>query len=113
MYFLFVFMLTIFVINSYSGGVIEAAISYTGDVSDPSKTKYNLQYYLGLTDQLVDAGTHILGIKVRPRIFCLNCLFLTACIWTEGKTDFSPIIFIRSIISRACTNNNISHIVFH
>ena len=24
------------------GGVIEAAISYTGDVSDPSKTKYCL-----------------------------------------------------------------------
>lgn len=46
-----------------AGGVVEAAISYTGDVSDPSKTKYNLQYYMNLTDDLVKAGTHVLGIK--------------------------------------------------
>lgn len=46
-----------------AGGVVEAAISYTGDVSDPSKTKYNLKYYMDLTDDLVKAGTHILGIK--------------------------------------------------
>ncbi|XP_070180622.1 pyruvate carboxylase, mitochondrial-like isoform X2 [Littorina saxatilis] len=46
-----------------AGGVIEAAISYTGDVSDPSKTKYDLNYYLDLTEQLVKAGTHIIGIK--------------------------------------------------
>jgi pyruvate carboxylase len=44
--------------------VVEAAISYTGDVSDPSKTKYNLAYYMKLTDELVKAGTHILAIKV-------------------------------------------------
>lgn len=47
-----------------AGGVVEAAISYTGDVSDPTRTKYNLQYYLDLADQLVKAGTHILCIKV-------------------------------------------------
>lgn len=46
-----------------AGGVIEAAISYTGDVADPTKTKYNLDYYLDLSTQLVKAGTHILGIK--------------------------------------------------
>ena len=44
--------------------MIEAAISYTGDVSDPSKKKYSLDYYLNLTEQLVKAGTHIIGIKV-------------------------------------------------
>ena len=44
---------------------MEAAISYTGDVSDPEKTKYDLDYYIGLADELVKAGTHILGIKVR------------------------------------------------
>ena len=48
----------------YIGGVIEAAISYTGDVSDPERKKYSLQYYLGLADELVKGGTHILGIKV-------------------------------------------------
>jgi pyruvate carboxylase len=48
-----------------AGGVVEAAISYTGDVADPSRTKYNLNYYLNLADELVKAGTHILCIKVK------------------------------------------------
>lgn len=46
-----------------AGGVVEAAISYTGDVSDPTKTKYNLKYYTNLADELVKAGTHVLCIK--------------------------------------------------
>lgn len=46
-----------------AGGVIEAAISYTGDVSNPAKTKYNLEYYLKLADELVRAGSHVLCIK--------------------------------------------------
>uniref|UniRef100_A0AC35G4V2 Pyruvate carboxylase n=1 Tax=Panagrolaimus sp. PS1159 TaxID=55785 RepID=A0AC35G4V2_9BILA len=46
-----------------AGGVIEAAISYTGDVSDPKADKYDLKYYLDLSDKLVKAGTHIIGIK--------------------------------------------------
>lgn len=48
-----------------AGGVVEAAISYTGDVSDPSRQKYSLDYYVKLADELVKAGTHILCIKVR------------------------------------------------
>ena len=48
----------------FPGGVVEGSISYTGDVSDPSKTKYNLKYYLDLAEQIVKAGTHILAIKV-------------------------------------------------
>jgi len=47
-----------------TGGVIEAAISYTGDVSDPERKKYSLKYYLDVADELVKAGTHILGLKV-------------------------------------------------
>lgn len=47
-----------------AGGVVEAAISYTGDVADPSRTKYSLEYYMGLAEELVRAGTHILCIKV-------------------------------------------------
>lgn len=46
-----------------AGGVIEASICYTGDVSDPSKKKYSLQYYLDVAGQLVDLGIHILNIK--------------------------------------------------
>ncbi|XP_016973980.1 pyruvate carboxylase, mitochondrial isoform X2 [Drosophila rhopaloa] len=46
-----------------AGGVVEAAISYTGDVSDPQRTKYDLKYYTNLADELVKAGTHVLCIK--------------------------------------------------
>lgn len=46
-----------------AGGVVEAAISYSGDVSDPNRTKYDIQYYTSLADELVKAGTHILAIK--------------------------------------------------
>lgn len=46
-----------------AGGVVEAAISYTGDVSDPKKTKYDLKYYTNLADELVKAGTNVLCIK--------------------------------------------------
>lgn len=46
-----------------AGGVVEAAISYSGDVSDPKKTKYDLKYYTNLADELVKAGTHVLSIK--------------------------------------------------
>lgn len=46
-----------------AGGIVEAAISYSGDVSDPTKTKYDLKYYMNLADELVKAGTHVLGIK--------------------------------------------------
>ena len=43
---------------------MEAAISYTGDIADPTKTKYTLKYYVDLATELVRAGTHILCIKV-------------------------------------------------
>ena len=39
-----------------AGGVIEAAISYTGDVSDPTRTKYNLAYYLGDLKFFIQGG---------------------------------------------------------
>ncbi|MBT3916076.1 MAG: pyruvate carboxylase [Rhodospirillaceae bacterium] len=41
----------------------EAAICYTGDITDPSRTKYDLKYYVDLAGELKDAGAHILGIK--------------------------------------------------
>lgn len=46
-----------------AGGIVEAAISYSGDVSDPNKKKYDLKYYLTLAEELVKAGTHVLAIK--------------------------------------------------
>ncbi len=46
-----------------SGKLCEAAICYTGNLSDPHQKKYDLKYYLSLARQLEAAGAHILGIK--------------------------------------------------
>lgn len=46
-----------------SGGFVEGAMSYTGDVADPEKGKYTLEYYLNLAQELVDMGVHSLAIK--------------------------------------------------
>jgi pyruvate carboxylase len=55
-----------------AGKLCEAAICYTGNLSDPHERKYTLDYYLQLARQLKAAGTHVLGIKdmgglCRPR----------------------------------------------
>lgn len=46
-----------------SGKVAEAAICYTGDILDPKRDKYNLQYYVNLAKELERMGAHILAIK--------------------------------------------------
>jgi pyruvate carboxylase len=46
-----------------SGKLCEAAICYTGNLLDPTRTKYDLKYYLGLARELKNAGAHIIGIK--------------------------------------------------
>jgi pyruvate carboxylase len=46
-----------------AGGFVEGAMSYTGDVADPQKGKYTLDYYLDLGRKLVDMGVHSLAIK--------------------------------------------------
>lgn len=46
-----------------TGGFVEGTMSYTGDISDSSKEKYTLEYYLKLAEQLVDMGVHSLAIK--------------------------------------------------
>lgn len=43
--------------------LLEAAICYTGNLTDPRQTKYDLGYYLRLAKQLERAGAHVLGIK--------------------------------------------------
>ena len=47
-----------------SGGFVEAAICYTGDVTsrDPHN-KYDLKYYLDYAKKLVDLGAHALAVK--------------------------------------------------
>eukprot|EP00545_Synedropsis_sp_CCMP1620_P013193 CAMPEP_0119020050 /NCGR_PEP_ID=MMETSP1176-20130426/23218_1 /TAXON_ID=265551 /ORGANISM="Synedropsis recta cf, Strain CCMP1620" /LENGTH=1171 /DNA_ID=CAMNT_0006974411 /DNA_START=220 /DNA_END=3735 /DNA_ORIENTATION=+ len=46
-----------------AGGIVEAAIGYTGDVADPNRGNYDLEYYLDLAKQLDDLGVHVLAIK--------------------------------------------------
>ncbi|CAG9619853.1 pyruvate carboxylase [Sutcliffiella rhizosphaerae] len=46
-----------------SGKLAEASICYTGDINDPSRTKYDLQYYQKMAKELENSGAHILAIK--------------------------------------------------
>ncbi|EIM76016.1 pyruvate carboxylase [Nitritalea halalkaliphila LW7] len=41
----------------------EACICYTGDISNPEKTKFTLDYYIEVAKKLEDMGAHILCIK--------------------------------------------------
>lgn len=46
-----------------SGKIAEASMCYTGDILDPLRSKYDLNYYKNLAKELEQAGAHILGIK--------------------------------------------------
>jgi pyruvate carboxylase len=46
-----------------TGMLCEAAICYTGDILDPSRTKYNLAYYVNLARELEKRGANLLSIK--------------------------------------------------
>jgi pyruvate carboxylase len=50
-------------VRERTGGIAEACISYTGDILDPKKSKYNLKYYVDLARELESMGAHVLGIK--------------------------------------------------
>ena len=46
-----------------AGAVAEGTICYSGNLSSPTEDLYTLDYYLGVAEQLVEAGVHILCIK--------------------------------------------------
>lgn len=46
-----------------TGKIVEAAMCYTGDVLDPDKTKYTIDYYVDMARELEAAGSDIIGIK--------------------------------------------------
>ena len=46
-----------------AGAICEPAVCYTGDLLDPKRDKYTLDYYVKLAKQLEKAGAHILAIK--------------------------------------------------
>ena len=45
------------------GKLCEAAICYTGDILDPKRDKYTLNYYVNLAKEIEKRGAHILCIK--------------------------------------------------
>jgi pyruvate carboxylase len=45
------------------GKLCEASICYTGDILDPKRDKYTLQYYVNMARELEKRGSHILCIK--------------------------------------------------
>ena len=46
-----------------TGKICEASICYTGDITDPTRDKYPLSYYVNLAKELEGMGAHILAIK--------------------------------------------------
>lgn len=44
-------------------GLAEVSICYTGDIMDPKRTKFSLEYYVKMARQIEDSGAHILAIK--------------------------------------------------
>jgi len=46
-----------------TGKICEGTVCYTGDIQNPDRAKYDLQYYVNMGKDLRDAGAHILGLK--------------------------------------------------
>ncbi len=50
-------------VRKQTDAIAEGALSYTGDILDASKSKYNIKYYTQLAKDLENAGAHIIAIK--------------------------------------------------
>ncbi|GKY97750.1 hypothetical protein MPSEU_000733200 [Mayamaea pseudoterrestris] len=46
-----------------AGGIVEAAVCYTGDVVHPRNGMYSLEYYVNFVRELNDLGIHTLAVK--------------------------------------------------
>ncbi|MFZ1469378.1 MAG: pyruvate carboxylase [Paracoccaceae bacterium] len=46
-----------------AGKVCEGTVCYTGDILNPDRAKYDLQYYVDRAKELKSAGAHVLGLK--------------------------------------------------
>ena len=51
------------IVREKTNSLAEACICYTGDILNPDRQKFNLQYYIDLAKQLEAAGAHMLCIK--------------------------------------------------
>ncbi|WP_432503612.1 pyruvate carboxylase [Kineococcus arenarius] len=50
-------------VREAGGAVAEAALCYTGNLSDPAEDLYTLSYYLRLAERFAAAGAHVLAVK--------------------------------------------------
>ena len=50
-------------VREHGKSLCEAAICYSGDILDPARTKYDLNYYIAKAKELEKMGAHILCIK--------------------------------------------------
>lgn len=50
-------------VREHGKSVCEAAICYTGNIDDPKRDKYSLQYYVDKAKELEKMGAHVLCIK--------------------------------------------------
>jgi pyruvate carboxylase len=50
-------------VRERTNSVCEASMCYTGDILDPKRDKYPLEYYVNLAKELEKMGAHILAIK--------------------------------------------------
>ncbi|WP_242335008.1 pyruvate carboxylase [Anaeromyxobacter sp. SG66] len=50
-------------VRRQKNAVLEAALCYTGDISDPRRDKYPLDYYVKLAKELERMGAHFLAVK--------------------------------------------------
>ncbi len=46
-----------------TGKLVEVALCYTSDLTNPDEKLYTLDYYVGLAKELASLGVHIIGIK--------------------------------------------------
>ncbi|WP_395046622.1 pyruvate carboxylase [Flavobacterium sp.] len=51
------------IVREKTNAIAEACICYTGDILNPDRPKFNLQYYVDLAKELEAAGAHMLAIK--------------------------------------------------
>jgi pyruvate carboxylase len=50
-------------VRNKTKAIAEVAMCYSGDIENPSRTKYNLQYYKQFAKDIENSGAHILAIK--------------------------------------------------
>ncbi len=50
-------------VREQTRGICQACLCYTGDILDPKRTKYSLNYYVRLAKELVGMGAHMIAVK--------------------------------------------------